>query len=231
MRGGSHHGPRDTLCIFACAILVGAANPWQPHAWNLQIFRTMQAYNETGYTFMRGEPSCNHIQGTCRINGTEHGLLFPWSMLDAAASLRCDASRRERSYCYRGNCSGKRKPFLEAFRQRGLNPSAISCSRDGRNNTLKWELDINYLRLLCCSQFALAPTGDCPWSYRFFEAIMCMAIPVLPDGDEDVFAPKFHFLRAADAHVYNRQYARENLATLIRENMLPRRLQPAGGLG
>jgi len=219
------------LCIFACAVPVGATNPWWPHARNLQIFTTMQAYNETGYTFMRGEPSCDHIPGKCRINGTEHGLLFPWSMLDAAASLRCDASHRERSYFFRGNCSPKREPFLQAIRQLDSNANAISCSRRGRNDTLKWELDVDYLRELCCSHFALAPTGDCPWSYRFFEAIMCMAIPVLPDGDKDMFASKFHFLRAADAHVFNEGYARQNLAKLIRENMLPRRLQPAGDHG
>ncbi len=36
----------------------------------------------------------------------------------------------------------------------------------------------DYIAMLCDTVFALAPRGDCPYSYRMFEAMRCGAIPV-----------------------------------------------------
>ena len=38
---------------------------------------------------------------------------------------------------------------------------------------------------MCQSQLVLTPTDVYPWSYRFFEAIMCRCIPVLNDREYD----------------------------------------------
>lgn len=43
--------------------------------------------------------------------------------------------------------------------------------------TKSW--DEEYFKLLANSEFVLCPNGDYVWSYRFFEAIMCGAIPVI----------------------------------------------------
>lgn len=32
---------------------------------------------------------------------------------------------------------------------------------------------------MCNSYFCLAPGGDAPWSFRFYEIIMCRSIPVV----------------------------------------------------
>lgn len=39
--------------------------------------------------------------------------------------------------------------------------------------------DDAYFRLLSKSKFVLCPSGDCIWSYRFFESILCGAIPIV----------------------------------------------------
>jgi hypothetical protein len=39
--------------------------------------------------------------------------------------------------------------------------------------------DEEYFKLLSQSQFVLCPKGDCLWSYRFFESILCGAIPIV----------------------------------------------------
>ena len=39
--------------------------------------------------------------------------------------------------------------------------------------------DKKYFQIICNSQFTLCPSGDAPWSMRFFESILCKSIPVL----------------------------------------------------
>jgi hypothetical protein len=54
----------------------------------------------------------------------------------------------------------------------------LVCSSDrGRTFPVKaW--DEEYFRILAGSEFVLCPSGDCVWSYRVFEAILCGAIPI-----------------------------------------------------
>jgi len=54
----------------------------------------------------------------------------------------------------------------------------IASSNRGRQFPTKaW--DQGYFDLLCDSQFVLCPDGDFQWTYRFFEAVICGAIPVV----------------------------------------------------
>jgi len=41
--------------------------------------------------------------------------------------------------------------------------------------------DEEYFRVLLRSRFVLCPNGDYVWSYRFFEAILCGAIPTVEE--------------------------------------------------
>jgi hypothetical protein len=51
-------------------------------------------------------------------------------------------------------------------------------SERGRTFPVKaW--DDEYFRLLATSEFVLCPSGDYIWTYRFFEAAMCGAIPII----------------------------------------------------
>ncbi|MCC8358459.1 exostosin domain-containing protein [Salinimicrobium sediminilitoris] len=57
----------------------------------------------------------------------------------------------------------------------------IWLSDRGRRFPIKaW--DREYYDNLCQSQFVLCPSGDFIWTYRFFEAILCGAIPVIEEN-------------------------------------------------
>lgn len=59
-----------------------------------------------------------------------------------------------------------------------LNGVVFWSSNRGRVFPVKaW--DEEYFRLLADSQFVLCPSGDYVWTYRFFESIMCGAIPII----------------------------------------------------
>ncbi len=40
-------------------------------------------------------------------------------------------------------------------------------------------LDTAYYDIMCKSRFVLCPGGDAPWSMRFYEALVCRAIPIV----------------------------------------------------
>jgi len=39
--------------------------------------------------------------------------------------------------------------------------------------------NIDYFRKMCQSKFVLCPAGDAPWSFRFYEVLMCKSIPIV----------------------------------------------------
>ena len=43
--------------------------------------------------------------------------------------------------------------------------------------------DDAYFQIMGETEFTLCPAGDSPWSYRFFEAIACLSIPVVDNAD------------------------------------------------
>ena len=91
----------------------------------------------------------------------------------------------------------------------------------GRDANVKYQLDIDYYKGLSSSLFGLAPIGDCPWSYRFFESIMCKAIPILGDTDQDIFSDGYYFLRDSGDHKYDSEAAERNLTKMIKNHTLP----------
>lgn len=81
----------------------------------------------------------------------------------------------------------------------------ISSSDNGRIFPGKvW--DDSYFRTLADSQFVLCPTGDYVWTYRFFEAIMCGAIPIV-EKSCDSYRP-FKFFQM-DERITNMCWSRD----------------------
>ena len=39
--------------------------------------------------------------------------------------------------------------------------------------------NIVYFETMCKSKFVLCPGGDSPWSFRFYEVLMCKSIPIV----------------------------------------------------
>jgi len=65
-----------------------------------------------------------------------------------------------------------------ADRQRRLGDVTVWSSERGRRFPTKaW--DAEYFQLLADSEHVLCPSGDYHWSYRFFEACLCGAVPIV----------------------------------------------------
>ena len=85
---------------------------------------------------------------------------------------------------------------------------------------MKYNIDKNYLKTLCKSKFTLSPTGDCPWSYRFFEAIMCLSIPILEKNSNDIYCKDYYFFYDDDKHFYDLEKAKKNYNLFIKNHFI-----------
>jgi hypothetical protein len=96
----------------------------------------------------------------------------------------------------------------------------VSESQYGRKPETKYSFHKEYYARLCKSRFALAPTGDCPWSYRFFEGVMCHSMPVIGDEDVDVFSNGFAFQRHSDEKKYDFNICTSNYQVFLKRHTL-----------
>jgi hypothetical protein len=133
-----------------------------------------------------------HEQPCTWIGEVERPLVFPESVVTRSRSL-WGIARRLR-FSFRGFLGSTRKAALTSWiasvtgnRIRSVDWGGpfedldhglhVELSHAGRGYPEKaW--DESYLRLLANSEFVLCPAGDYGWSYRFFEAILCGAIPI-----------------------------------------------------
>jgi hypothetical protein len=59
------------------------------------------------------------------------------------------------------------------------------CPKKNNNNQSKQvqyrtvEENMYYFQTMCQSKYVLCPGGDSPWSFRFYEVLMCKSIPVV----------------------------------------------------
>jgi hypothetical protein len=65
--------------------------------------------------------------------------------------------------------------FDYTFKRSGFVPKEVEVSQ-------REIFDGEYYKVMCASEFTLCPGGDSPWSMRFYEALMCRSIPILPDN-------------------------------------------------
>jgi len=59
------------------------------------------------------------------------------------------------------------------------------CPKNEKNNQSKMvqyrivKENIDYFEKMCQSKYVLCPCGDAPWSFRFYETLMCKSIPIV----------------------------------------------------
>ena len=94
--------------------------------------------------------------------------------------------------------------------------SVIKESTHGRDKNKKYEIDKDYYNTICKSKFTITPTGNCPWSYRFFEAIMCLSIPILENNSNDIYMKDYFCFFDKDEHIYDKDKAIENYNKFIK---------------
>ena len=53
---------------------------------------------------------------------------------------------------------------------------------DNNSKTVQYRVvkeNLDYFETMCKSKYVLCPMGDAPWSFRFYEILMCKSIPVV----------------------------------------------------
>lgn len=149
----------------------------------------------------------DHQRPSTGLGGVARPLILPRGMIERCSALWTDPRPINVSFC--GLITPVRREMLErwtgatlenvhesgpddgrmrlAFRmmkRRRLRSSTeveVWSSRRGRSYPGKaWDDD--YFALLGRSRFVLCPPGDFVWTYRFFEAVLCGAVPVVEES-------------------------------------------------
>ena len=71
------------------------------------------------------------------------------------------------------------------------------------------------------SKFVICPVGGCPWSYRFFEAIMCFAIPIMEKDTTDKYCKDYTYFEVGDTYIYSHDVALKNYTIFLEKNGVP----------
>ena len=154
----------------------------------------------------------DHQNGTCsheRLGSLAIGIVFPESLLRNIQRLNFE---KKIDYYFSGVISENRD-WVRQY------PNSFETNY-GRKPDTKYKFDKNYYSSLAQCRFGLAPVGGCPWSYRFFEAIMCRAIPVLGENDVDIYSENFVFLRHGEEHTYQKEIAIQNFEIFLKNHTL-----------
>ena len=141
--------------------------------------------------------------------------MFPRSLVDLTDRLRC---AKTQEFFFRGVDTAARKWVKQYV---GLPRSKIEFSRRGRDPNKKHENDVDYFENLSRSKFACCPVGGCwdqknqSWTYRFFEAILCRAVPVLESFDKERFHCPFFCYAKDEIGKYCPEEAEKNRQLLL----------------
>lgn len=176
----------------------------------LQEFYARKAVEEKGIVVKKS--SIDHENCITYVNDKKYQLLFPQYMIKSIHELD---KTKTNDYFFSGTITTKRN-WVKDFKKKSI----IKESNYGRKKGTKYNLDMDYFRNMSKSKFTLCPTGDCPWSYRFFEAIMCHSIPILDDKEVDILAKDYFYYRKSDKHEYNEEEVAKNYEKFIKRNIV-----------
>lgn len=140
-----------------------------------------------------------HASPLTRVGSISRPLIFAHAVFH-----RCrERWREERAVevSFTGLVTERRKrvlePWLSGARTHGKAKPVVQSSARGRAYPGKsWDAD--YFALLCDSRYVLCPDGDHVWTYRFFESIICGAIPLV-ENDSPHYAG-FVYATMAEPH-------------------------------
>jgi hypothetical protein len=80
-----------------------------------------------------------------------------------------------------------------------------SQSRESQYRIIKENL--SYFQTMASSKFVLCPGGDAPWSFRFYETLLCGSIPIVESWHHTYRTPeeasiKYKFILKDEPHIY-----------------------------
>jgi len=126
--------------------------------------------------------SFDHANARDELLDCTTGVIFPRQLIGYCQCGLFDHYNKTMSYYFSGH-SGDQHPEKRTWVQRySSQPRAQvvfnTAGRNVRKQTGHYDW-YGYYAKLRSSEFALCPDGDFTWTYRFLEAIMCGAIPIL----------------------------------------------------
>lgn len=151
----------------------------------------------------------DHKHGTNKIAGVQVPVTFPQRLKNRVARMD---KIKSLNYVYIGTVTPRRAWILPYASK---TDSVVRKSLYGRTKSTKYTFDTNYYQTMCRSRFTLTPTDEYNWSYRFFEAILCLSIPVVEKNSPDKYHQEYHCVVDGDEHTYNADHARANYEKFI----------------
>jgi hypothetical protein len=132
----------------------------------LQEIRARQAMDELG---IKGDVEVIHsADPKTFINGVEYSLVFPrmigkyWSPV-----------KKQWHACFIGHMTPQRREWLNRFE------NVLIYESDKGRTEKERDFDLFYFKTIARSKYALCPSGDFVWTYRFFEACLNYAFPII----------------------------------------------------
>lgn len=169
----------------------------------IQEIRARQALHEVGRT---AEVVIDHVKPRTIIDGKEYTLVFPKFLFETNTPLRTIDK------LFIGNVTESRMRFLSGFKD-----AVIEYSTRGRGDKTKF-FDAAYFDRMARAKFALCPNGDFVWTYRFFEACIMGAIPVIEESC-DIYNG-YRFYVAGEEYEYRDDWAAYNREKVLSDMTL-----------
>ena len=173
-----------------------------------QFFPVSYAVNSKASTTL--DVSISHEEPFVSLGGHKQPLLFPNTMFNLCKSYWKE--NRSTDFIFVGLITPERKKILANWDQKlqKVHPGKITIknSQTGREFPQKaW--DDSYYKAMADAKFALCPNGDFIWTYRFFEAALCGAIPVIQNPCE-LYEGFTFYTDKTKGFVWTREIATEN---------------------
>jgi hypothetical protein len=156
----------------------------------------------------------DHKKGYNYINDEEIPIIFPNYLIKEIEEIKKHINDKDIEYNFIGTITKKRE-WIGKYEK---NNSIIKNSSYGRNKDKKYNLDAEYYKILSRCKFTLSPTGDCPWSYRFFESILTYSIPILEKNTDDIYCHEYIFYYDENEHNYYENICILNYNKFINKN-------------
>jgi len=174
---------------------------------NYQVYFLQKAIEEEYGEKKDIKIEIDHYNAINYINGKKTKIIFPKYLRNYISSMNnCEKTLE---YNFIGTITPKRE-WINKYKNDDKNKIIHYDNTNCTKNKNYSDLDKKYYETLCKSKFTLTPTGNCPWSYRLFEAIMAMSIPIIEDNDDDIFVKDYYFYYNSDEHIYNYYKAKYN---------------------
>ncbi len=160
-----------------------------------------------------------HKEPFIRVGSIKVPLLYSPAVIARCRSLW--QATRVVDYFFMGKISPHRAATLTHWQAShpNIGKVLIENSHNGRTPTGgAW--DQRYYTLMSKSKFVLCPNGSFVWTYRFFEAILCGAIPVVYE-DAPCYDGFHYHLMSDSGLVYDPDLAEQNFRLALKRLTIP----------